>query len=1306
MTATLTSVKVAGGLLPGDVLSSVLAGDMPGLSGADYHLAGEGPREAASRTWSNLLGVYRRFQDDLADVSKDDPAIGFTRDRWLSHLLAELGYGRVPTTSAGGISVGDRQYPVSHLWGSTPMHLLGWNTPLDKRTPGVAGAAQRAPHAMLQEMLNRADGYLWAILSNGHLLRLLRDSTTMTGQSYVEFDLESMFENELFSEFAMMYLLAHESRVEAPEDGHPGECWLEKWRTTAVSQGVRALTLLRDGVQEALETLGTGFLQNPANTGLREGLDSGELRMEDFHQALLRTVYRLLFWAVAEDREALLDPDADPDAASCYRKHFSSARLRHLALCRHGSSHYDLWEGVAVVMSALGHVYGEPRLGLPGLGGLFAISEADVLHGAKLSNQALLSAVRSLSVVQPKGQPRRTVDFRNLGAEELGSVYESLLELIPRRDPQAEAFSLDTAAGNDRKKSGSYYTPTELVELVLDTALDPVLDDAEKQDDPEAALLALTVCDPAIGSGHFVVAAARRIASRVAAIRTGEVDPTPTMLQDAMHDVVARCIYGVDVNPMAADLAKVSLWLEAMRSGRPLSFLDHHIKVGNALLGTTPALLRDGIPDDAYVALTGDDKPTVRAWKTANARERAGQGSLISYSNEALRATTLEIAGEAASARNLADIAWAARRYAESQEGPELTQARHIADAWCAAFLSPKTHDDVPITQELLESLREGSALETAVRAVNDVAQRHRLFHWHLEFPEIFPVGRSQAGGFSAMLGNPPWERIKLQEQEFFAAREPAIAGAKNAAARKKAIAELKTENPALLAEFNNAKRAAEAESHFLRMSGRYPLCGVGDVNTYSIFAEHFRSSVAHAGRAGIITPTGLATDATTAKFFADTLRTERLAAFFDFENGDIFEGVHNSFRFAATTITGGEIAQNVRLAFFLKDFVDVDARAFALTPDEILLLNPNTGTLPVFRTRRDADITLACYRRHPVLIRDGDPDGNPWDLRFMRMFDMANDSGDFRTAAELEELGAEFDGWLWERGSKRWLPLYESKMVSAWNHRLSTYEGVAEDSNANVLPRLTPQQLNNPNVEPCARYWVAESSVIGRLAEKWDRPWLIGWRNIARASDARTFIASSIPMAATGNSFLLALFGRPEEAFLIYTVWSSLVFDYIARQKLSGTNMVYFIVKQLPCPRPADFLETPKWLNESLLNFIRPRALELSYTSRRIYGFASDISPQDLGMPFEWALERRAQILAELNAAIFHIYGIDRRSAEHILDSFVTLKGNEEREFGAFRTKELTLTEYDRITDSVESNTSYYSRLNPSPGTSPNSIY
>jgi hypothetical protein len=361
MTGSLTSVHVAGGLLPTDVLSAVLAGSLDGLKPGDYHLGGENPREASARVWTHLLGVYRRFRDDLGRLPDGDPAVGVTRERWLTVLLNDLGYGRVPATGPGGITVEDRQYPVSHLWGATPIHLLGWGVPLDKRSPGVSGAAHRAPHAMVQELLNRSDNHLWALVSNGRALRLLRDSTSLTGQAYVEFDLEAMFDGELFAEFAMLFLLTHQSRVEVPADGQPSDCWLEQWRTTAVSQGVRALNLLRDGVQQALETLGTGFLQHPSNSRLRDDLDTGAIRVEDLHASLLRTVYRLLFWSVAEDRDALHDPAATAGMRERYRDHFSSTRLRRLALRRQGSAHHDLWDAVSLVMTALGRADGEAR---------------------------------------------------------------------------------------------------------------------------------------------------------------------------------------------------------------------------------------------------------------------------------------------------------------------------------------------------------------------------------------------------------------------------------------------------------------------------------------------------------------------------------------------------------------------------------------------------------------------------------------------------------------------------------------------------------------------------------------------------------------------------------------------------------------------------------------------------------------------------------------------------------------------------------------------------------------------------------
>jgi hypothetical protein len=1322
-----TTVRVVGGLLPTDVLGRVLAGnkDLGGLSSTDFHLpAGESPREAANRAWPYLLGAWKKYKEALAKLPEGDPAVGLTREKWLTVLFKELDYGRLQTTPPGGIVIDEKSFPVSHLWGATPLHLLGWGVDLDKRTKGVPGAADRAPQAMVQELLNRTNEYLWAMLSNGRTIRLLRDSTSLAGQAYVEFDLESMFDGEVFSDFVLLYMLLHQSRVEVPADGIPADCWLEKWRTAAAETGTRALGLLRDGVKDALEALGTGFLQVPGND-LNARLAEGTLRLEDYHRSLLRLVYRLLFLFVAEDRGLLLAPDADQTAARRYRDYYSTSRLRDLARKRRGGRHTDLWDGLRLVLQGLATNGGRPELALPGLGGIFTDEPIDVVTDADLPNQALLTALRKLSIVHPKGSPHRAVDYRNLGAEELGSIYESLLELVPRHDRLDRTFTLENLAGNDRKTTGSYYTPTSLIDLVLDEALDPILDEKEREKDPEKALLGVTVCDPACGSGHFLVAAARRIATRLAAVRTGEADPTPKDVQHALHDVVARCIYGVDLNPMAAELAKVSLWLEAMEPGRPLSFLDAHIKIGNALLGTTPRLIADGIPDAAFDPIEGDDRKYSSSLKKRNKQEREQsasgqqQGGLfdeatIDVSNAHLRAQYAQAIDQSLKAADLTQLSAAEKRYREARESLEARRARLVADTWCAAFVQYQQPGAIAITQGTVEQAATGSHSEETEVEVDRLASQFNFFHWHLEFPDIFPVPDGGAtnvdtgwdGGFTAMLGNPPWETVQMSEKEFFASRDQDIANAKTTAARKKSIALLEEENPGLFEEFLRESRRGQAENKMVRASGRYPLCAKGKINTYSIFAELFRSSIAREGRVGIITPTGLFTGVTTQDFARQCLEGRQLVTFLDFRNDDFFAGVTSApgVRFAVIVISGHSMNEDAKLLFNGHSVLESrdPRRLLRLSPDEILLLNPNTGTLPVFGGKRDADVTVAIYRRHPVLVRDGDPNGNMWGVSFSQgLFNMASDSDLFRSAENLVDLGATFDGWAWAKGDHRWLPLYEAKMLHLYDDRFGTYEGVELEDGKGVRAIPTPGDFDHddPNFAIRARYWVDEVEVSKQSNARLSGNFLCGWRNVSDAvASARTLVASSLPLAAVGHSF--ALVQRGADQPLLQVAWSSLVVDYIARQKLVGVNFTFGVMEQLAIPVPQEFHLAPPWLAFSLADWITPRVLELVYTSFRIAPFARDLS--DTGLPFRWIPERREAIRAELDAAMMHLYGLQRDEVEHVIDSFFVVRKYEERDYGEFRTKRLVLAEYDRMAKAAATGVPYESSLDPAPGFGP----
>ncbi|UPU43167.1 MULTISPECIES: Eco57I restriction-modification methylase domain-containing protein [Rhodococcus] len=1339
------SVRTVGTVLPSEALTRAVDLRMPGQKAADYQLPpGMAVNAAIARGWEAMLAAHREWTQSLDRLPPGDPATKLTREKWMLPLLYELGWGR-PEVVGGGLDVepglgetAPPHFPISHrlTWPNStqptvwvPLHLLGAGVSLDSRTEGVTA---RAPQSMVQDYLNREDRALWAVLSNGRSLRLLRDASTLAKQSYVEFDLDDIFTNQRYADFRLLFLTAHASRfaplfespatelaesdIEPADSGlKPEDCWLETWRTTAIEDGARALLTLQQGVATALQHLGTGFVSHPANTALRDTLAHAQDADRDLHRALLRIAYRLIVLFVAEDRDLLHTLSTESDARVLYTEHFSTARLRRMASTRGGSRHTDLWEAHQIVTDALSGE-GLPVLGLNGLGAtLFARENLSVLGGAKLPNNSFLAAIKALAEIDdPATGTPRPVDYRNLDSEELGGMYEGLLAFTPRYDAAARTFSLEIAAGNDRKKSGSYYTPSDLIALVLDEALNPLIDEAMRTPDPEAALLALTVVDPAVGSGHFVVAAARRLAAAVATVRTGDTEPNPIDLRAATADVIERCIYGVDLNDLAIEITKVALWLEAFDAQRPFPFLDAHFKVGNALLGTTPELLRHNIPDTAFTALGDDDKQWTSKLKARNKAERAANEDQLTFSfgPETLNVETTKFTkaareadtGRAADLRRMRARADAWRTL---EADPDLVAAKLAADAWCAAFVQPKTKTVGPqpenfassgqgITHNTLRNIVENPDVvpETIVPSVRKLARQYRFFHWHLEFPGIFTVPddgtaadpeTGWTGGFSCVVGNPPWERVKIQDKEFFTnIGRIDIADSKTAALRKKMIDALAEQDPNLHQAYHDVLRQSDGTTHLLLRGGRYPLTGQGDVNTYSVFAETMRTITAPDGTAGVITPTGLATDKTTAPFFSDTLSSERLLAFYDFENeAKIFAGVHNQFRFAITAMSGSRrTAARARFAFYTRYLSDVAARRFDLSPSEVKLLNPNTGTVPIFRTRIDADITLGIYRRHPALIRDDAPDGNPWGLSFTRLFDMANDSGLFHQPEDLAD--AEFNGWSYERDDREYVPLYEAKMLSHFDHRFSTYRDATQANlNKGTLPRLDDDQHQDPSLEPLARYWIDRPKVAEALHEKWDRQWLLGWRDITNASNQRTFVPSALPASAVGDKFLLAFPKNSAHGPLLHTVWSTLAFDYVARQKISGTGMKYFIVKQLACPTPSIFEERAAWQSErSLAAWVTPYILELSYASWRIRPYAQEMG--DNGAPFHWDPERRSLLRADLDAAFLHVYGLTRSESEHVLDSFPVVRKYEERDHGEYRTRRLVLEAYDRMATAI----------------------
>lgn len=1128
------AIRIEGGLIPAEELTRLtLLADPKATEQTESHYRiakGLKLRDEIARDFKIALTLWQDFQS--LRRRQDVEAHAMTVREWLLPLLRDVLHF-TDAAPCPALEHAGHHYAIGHAGngGRVPLVFAGFDQPLDaaaerfgETNPDTGRTRRRSPFMLAQEALNAGDGALWAIVANGLTLRLLRDNASLTRPAYIEVDLEALFTEELLADFSAFWLLAHGTRFGRP-DAAPADCPWERWRAAGQQAGVTVRGKLRYQVAEALRALGTGFLSHPDNGALRAALQdpaSGYDR-QAFFEELLRLIYRLIFLATVEDRRdrgtgerLVFAPDATDAAKVRYLAGYSLTWLRERAVRRsQHDRHADLWQALTITFDALAR--GEPALGLPALGGLFDNDQCPRLDAAQIDNQRLLAAVFQLGWFRADGGLSR-VNYRDMGPEELGSVYESLLELVPDLQGLATpatarlAFVGDDASdastkGNTRKLTGSYYTPDSLVQELIRSALEPVIARTVKANPerPVDALLSLTVCDPACGSGHFLLSAARRLADevalhRAAAEREGGA-PTPADYRHALRDVVGRCIYGIDRNPMALQLARTALWLEAYSPDRPLGFLDHHLRVGDALLGVLdPKVLEHGIPEEAYAALSGDDKTVASALKKQNKadlkswREIAG-GDLFAQAGIAASAREVEsLADESPEALLAKRTAW---RKAE-------VTARHstlarLADLYLAAFLAPKRAEaaaTVPLSGDLWAVTHGDPARPGIEAAAADLCAAHRVFHWWLAFPQV----RAQ-GGFSVMLGNPPWERIKLQEEEFFATRSPLVAAAKNKAERSQRIEWLRDGvllhhlNPdlaraegvvppnraetALYEEFVVARRAAEAASLYFHDGRRYPLTGVGDVNTYALFAEGFLQATADTGFAGFIVPTGIATDDSTKAYFGFMASSGRLASLFDFENSDaVFPSVHRSYKFSLLTLGAADRAEFVCFATQVPQLADA-RRRFTLAPDEFALINPNTRTCPVFRSARDAELTKKLYRAAPVLIREAvvdaegkvvEPEINPWGISFQRMLDMSNDSGLFHEGPGFS-------------GDDRRLPLYEAKMIHQFDHRWATYVDAAGGAGAVETADVAEAWKADPAVTVRPRYWVDEREVLARIA-------------------------------------------------------------------------------------------------------------------------------------------------------------------------------------------------------------------------------
>ncbi|HXH21151.1 MAG TPA: N-6 DNA methylase [Dehalococcoidia bacterium] len=1302
------TVNVEGGLFPADILDAVAAGTADGQRPADFRLEAARLLEELQAAFADARSYWDAFQRRLA--RRSGSVTSLTREAWMLPLLERLGFDLEYQPAA--LSAGNSTYTISHLHGKepgTPVHIVSFDQELDKSDAG----GRRSPNALVQEYLNRTDA-LWGLVTNGRKLRLLRDTERMAKPSYVEFDLEGMIESDKYSEFALLYRLLHATRFPLP-GSDPAKCWLETYYQQGNDLGGRVREGMRDGVSAALEVLGNAFLKHDDNERLREAFRSGRLSAGQYYRQLLRLVYRFLFLMVTEER-GLVFPEEEAGSSGhlIYDRYYSISRLRERAERYYAEDrHYDLWEGVKSTFALFREDALARKLGLRALDGeLFGEDACADLEACRCLNADLLRAVRELSTYRQEKGPRRRVNFRDIDVEEFGSVYESLLEYHPVVDVEGQSFSF--LSGNERKSTGSYYMPSSLVQELVQSALVPVLEErvaaAKTRDEKAAAILSMRVIDPAAGSGHFLLAAARRMARELARVRTDEAEPSVEDYRRALRDVIRNCIYAVDKNPLAVDLCKVALWIEGHNAGLPLGFLDHHIKLGDSLVGVFDlAVLEDGIPDDAYKPVTGDDKAAARYWRDLNKKQRAGQLRLAAFDPEALERS---LAPDFAALGELEDdsppdVRAKQELYARLRAGGSQWWRLKVAcDLWTYAFFAPLepqpelAQQTVPTTALVWEAMAGGTTHAYAQAKAMAESAVHPYFHWPLEFPDVFADR-----GFEVVLGNPPWENIRADPVEFFAGIHPSIVSAPSASLREQTIQSLREARDPFARMWDAHVRSIEGQQLFVGESDRFPYGASGKTNTMPLFLELFSAAISKTGRSGIIVKSVIGTDLEYQRLFEHLVEEGRLYSFYDFINEqELFPAVHRQERFALVTLAPPGTVTRSKFRFLARATTELQdsGSIFELSGTDLRMLTNGSCRLPTI-----SDSTLLRILRAVAQSAKGSSFLGPeTQLDSYIMFDSGAASSAKGGCTLPDYVPGEGNNPL--EGTNRFgeavVAVYEGKLFGILDHRLRSFEGIPVERRYGKTPatyELTIADKEDPNrsIEP--RYWVPKAVVKNKLNVKgWSHDWILVHGRKSNRDNKRTFSAAFIPLTASVDlaPVLLPTSGSDIAPVLrAAAVSQSFSFDFLIRSRLIGFTIGKNLLEEIPVPSPARFSEASPWGNgESIDVWCCTRVLELTYTAFDLTSLARDLGFP--GPPFLWDEERRFLLRCELDAAFFHLYGIERADVDYIMETFPIVRREDEKQFGEFRTKRVILEMYDQMAEAVKTGRPYQTWLDPPP--------
>ena len=1186
----------------------------------------------------------------------------------------------------------------------------------------------------------------WGILTNGKVWRLYDQKARHRDTGYFEADLEQLLKAGNENKLRVFHLLFHRDAFSYREGA----------KTNFIEDAIEEGRRYERKVAEDL----SGVVFESVFPRLVKALAVESKRtLEESREAALILLYRLLFVFYAEDRGLLPVNDTRYDDYGLREGVRDNIHKRTKVKDTYSDTATNYYDRLITLFKMIDK--GDPSIGLPPYnGGLFGSEAAPLLERVRLSDAKLVNIIYDLSHTQDKKKQRHFVNYRDMSVQQLGSIYERLLERQPVLGEGGNIVNRPNPYA--RKDSGSFYTPQDLVDLIVDRTLGPLVEERKKtfEDkaaalendprpkdvrrtelesvDPAEAVLELKVLDPAMGSGHFLVTAVDYLSERIADLlepvihvpkwlngdyKSPLVDRVNTIRDQIIQRgeeskwsfneellneqaiirrmVLKRCIYGVDKNPLTVELAKVSLWLHTFTVGSPLSFLDHHLRCGDSLLGMR---VLDGRAD--LVRLGGGlfSRTAIKGIKRATdlmlCVEQISDADVAEVRKSATMFETIE--DSTANLRGLLDFLCAHRWLTGAMKRKE----RSAFEAPVVMALGVYQKNGYKLLARgpdfVVGGLPKPNDADWAKfrfrwHKAQEIAKRERFLHWELAFPGIWPDWQNSrtAGGFDAIIGNPPWDRIEQQEVEWFAHRDDAIAHAKTAAGRKTLINKKRQTGDRLVRDYEKMRDRAAAFRSYARTSDSYRLLTGGRINIYSLFVERAMRLVKPDGIVGLLTPSGIYADRNASRFFKSVSTSGRVGSLFDFENRKIFfKDIHASFKFCALIFGGSERTfDQTECAFFLHDTATIQNsdRCFPMSPSDFARVNPNTGTAAVFRHRRDAEITRSIYERHPVLVdRSAGEERRTWPVRFMQgLFNMTSDSHLFRTEAQLETAGFyRAPGNRLVRSEFSYLPLYQGRMIHQFDHRSNSVRFNAESvHNPYISDEVTELQHADPSFSPKAQYWVPTQCVEQALPRTC--AYVLGFRDIARSTDARTVIATIIPQAGIGNTIPLLIedlnppanenylnalqgewtFSAVVQAVLVSNL-NSICFDFVARQKAQGTHLNWYIVEQLPVIAPRDYDRRfgKKTARELVLDLV----LRLTYTAHDMEPFARDLGYD--GQPFVWDEEKRRHLRARLDALYFHLYGLSRDDAGYILDTFPIVRREDEKAFGRYRTRDMIL--------------------------------